>query len=100
MRTTCNHGVHVVLNPLAGELLEATWDCIASFGRFVEIGKSDIHAHAKLPMFPFSFIGVDLNHMYDEGPQAWHDSLLAVVDLVACLKRMNIPFPLSVYPIS
>lgn len=38
------HGkcVEVVLNSLEGPLLRATWSCVASFGRFVEIGKRNI----------------------------------------------------------
>ena len=39
MKKTNGRGVDVALNSLAGKLLFATWDCMASFGRFVEIGK-------------------------------------------------------------
>lgn len=35
-------GVDVVINSLSGPLLKATWDCMARFGRFVEIGKVDM----------------------------------------------------------
>ncbi|KAF4311943.1 putative lovastatin nonaketide synthase protein [Botryosphaeria dothidea] len=54
MRMTNNRGVDVILNSLAGEALRASWDCIATFGRFVEIGKRDIFANGRLDMLPFS----------------------------------------------
>ncbi|KAK8093927.1 hypothetical protein PG997_000612 [Apiospora hydei] len=54
MRITDNKGVDVILNSLAGEALRASFNCIATFGRFVEIGKRDIFANGKLDMFPFS----------------------------------------------
>ncbi|KAK8086415.1 polyketide synthase [Apiospora phragmitis] len=54
MRITHGKGVNVILNSLAGEALRASFNCIATFGRFVEIGKRDIFANGKLDMFPFS----------------------------------------------
>ncbi|KAL8336217.1 hypothetical protein RB601_000166 [Gaeumannomyces tritici] len=54
MRMTDGRGVDVVLNSLAGEALRASFNCIATFGRFIEIGKRDIFANGKLDMFPFS----------------------------------------------
>jgi hypothetical protein len=41
-------GMDVIPNSLSGDALKVSWDCIASFGRFTEIGKKDIHSHAKL----------------------------------------------------
>ena len=66
-RTTNERGVDVILNSLSGEGLVASWECMANFGRFIEIGKKDIYAHSSLPMFPFSrnvsFCAVDLASM-------------------------------------
>lgn len=63
-QATNGRGVDVVLNSLAGKLLEATWQCIAPFGRFVEIGKRDIHQNSNLSMDVFSrnvsFSSVDM----------------------------------------
>ena len=53
MRATGNKGVDVVLNSLAGDGLVASWECIASYGRFIEIGKKDILSNSNLPMYPF-----------------------------------------------
>lgn len=64
LAATDGRGVDVVLNSLSGRLLEATWRCVAPFGRFVEIGKRDIHENAGLPMDVFrrnvSFSSIDM----------------------------------------
>jgi NADPH:quinone reductase-like Zn-dependent oxidoreductase len=64
MRMTKGRGVDVILNSVSGEGLRHTWDCIAPFGRHIEIGKWDIQTHARLPMNQFSrnvsFCSVDL----------------------------------------
>ena len=66
---TNGKGVDVALNSLAGELLHATWSCIARFGRFIEIGKRDIHENAKIDMDPFrkniSFASVDMITVFE-----------------------------------
>ena len=73
MAATDGRGVDVVLNSLAGKLLTASWDCIATLGRFVEIGKRDIHQNANLPMAPFRrnvmFASVDLVLIYETQPK-------------------------------
>lgn len=67
MAQTGGLGVDVILNSLVGSLLKASWDCIASFGRFIEIGKRDIEQNKALGMTPFrraaSFAAIDLDHM-------------------------------------
>lgn len=53
LRMTNGKGVDVVLNSLADEALRKTWECIAMFGRFIEVGKKDILANNGLDMMPF-----------------------------------------------
>jgi len=55
MRETHGNGVDLVLNSLSGELLHATWHCLAEFGKMVEIGKRDILDIAKLDMGQYHF---------------------------------------------
>ena len=50
MRETQGNGVDLVLNSLSGELLHATWQCVAPFGKMVEIGKRDLIGFGKLDM--------------------------------------------------
>ena len=55
-------GVNLVLNSLVGEKLDASYECLANRGRFVEMGKFDLVQNKQLGMFDFirdiSFIGV------------------------------------------
>ncbi|KAF4208764.1 hypothetical protein CNMCM8927_008713 [Aspergillus lentulus] len=64
MSATQGRGVDVVLNSLAGELLHASWKCVAEFGKMIEIGKRDFLEHGRLDMEAFggnrAFFGVDL----------------------------------------
>lgn len=53
MQETKGKGVDVVLNSLSGELLHATWTCVAEYGTLVEIGKRDLIGGGKLDMAPF-----------------------------------------------
>ena len=53
MRETQYNGVDLVLNSLSGELLHATWQCVAPFGKMVEIGKRDLIGFGKLDMNVF-----------------------------------------------
>ncbi|RCI10159.1 hypothetical protein L249_8593 [Ophiocordyceps polyrhachis-furcata BCC 54312] len=66
-RLTDGRGVDVVLNSLSGDMMRASWECIGSYGRFIELGKADIMADAALPMGRFagnvSFAAVDLHHI-------------------------------------
>lgn len=52
MRET-GEGVDLVLNSLSGDLLHATWRCVAPFGKMIEIGKRDLIGYGKLDMKTF-----------------------------------------------
>ena len=103
MRMTQNRGVDVVLNSLSGDSLIASWESVAPFGRFVEIGKSDIRANTKLPMSCFaknvSFSAIAVDHTCTHRPSLFRKSLLAVMEMVAN-KSIKIASPLHIYPIS
>ncbi|KAI0408030.1 KR domain-containing protein [Xylaria palmicola] len=43
-----NHGVDVVLKSLSGDLIHASWNCVAEFSTMVEIGKKDFRRRANL----------------------------------------------------
>ncbi|OQE38549.1 hypothetical protein PENCOP_c008G00808 [Penicillium coprophilum] len=67
MSMTQSRGVDVILNSLSGSLLQASWECIAMLGRFVEVGKRDIQQNRELEMANFgrsvSFCAMDLLHL-------------------------------------
>ncbi|KAJ5624630.1 Fum1p [Penicillium lagena] len=73
MLETNGRGVDIVLNSLAGELLHASWECVASCGRMIELGKRDIYANGTLGMMPFAkncaFFGVDLFGLFEQDPE-------------------------------
>ncbi|KAI1264507.1 fatty acid synthase S-acetyltransferase [Xylariaceae sp. FL1019] len=103
MRVTNGYGVDVVLNSLSGSALQASWDCIAPYGRFVEMGKADIAANSSLPMSGFkknvSFMAIDLHHISISNPRLMRTLLLAVKDLIAGGVIHN-PAPIYTYSVS
>ncbi|KAL4978763.1 polyketide synthase [Aspergillus desertorum] len=100
---TGGRGVDVVLNSLAGELMHETWNCLAHYGRFVEIGKKDIQLNKRLEMRPFKdavgFTSFDLVHLGDYRGPALSRVLRTVVDLLDAEAIRTIT-PITIYPIS
>lgn len=86
-RLTNGAGVDVVLNSLSGDGLFASWECIAPYGHFVEMGKRDILGHSGLDMYHFarnvSFTAIDLAMVTAERPQIIGKALRAVVPLMS-----------------
>ncbi|KAL9618288.1 MAG: hypothetical protein Q9160_006999 [Pyrenula sp. 1 TL-2023] len=65
MAATDGVGVDCVLNSVSGELLHTTWDCVASNGCMVEIGKRDMIGRAQIALDKFednrTFFGIDVS---------------------------------------
>ncbi|TVY82373.1 Reducing polyketide synthase FUB1 [Lachnellula suecica] len=84
-RMTNDRGVDVVLNSLAGESLLATWDLIAPYGRFIEIGKKDIDANSNLPMRPFmrgaTFASLDVSSKFYDAPWLVKNNIEKLLDM-------------------
>jgi len=74
MRETNGYGVDAVLTSLSGDLLHTSWNCLAEFGKMLEIGKRDFVGQGNLPMDPFeanrTFYGVDLSLYVEKRPLA------------------------------
>ncbi|EFX00060.1 polyketide synthase [Grosmannia clavigera kw1407] len=100
---TDGHGVDVVLNSLAGDFLRESWDCLAHFGRFIEIGKRDISANSRLEMRRFqwnaSFHSVDLTVLATERPRQMAQTFSAVMQLFAA-NSVSAIGPISVYGVA
>ncbi|PVH93269.1 KR-domain-containing protein [Periconia macrospinosa] len=79
MRETNGYGVDVVLNSLSGDLLHASWKCLAEFGKMLEIGRRDFVGQGNLPMDPFEanriFYGVDLALYVEKRPLTFRSML-------------------------
>lgn len=84
-RLTKGKGVDVVLNSLSGASLLASWECIAPYGRFIEIGKRDILDRRNLPLAQFernvTFSAIDIAAMATERPDLVSRSLTSVLKL-------------------
>ncbi|MGM0488484.1 MAG: SDR family NAD(P)-dependent oxidoreductase [Planctomycetota bacterium] len=72
MQWTAGRGVDVILNSLAGEAIPRGMETLAPGGRFLEIGKRDIHQNTRLGLLPFrnnlSFFAIDLDQLMRESP--------------------------------
>jgi NADPH:quinone reductase-like Zn-dependent oxidoreductase len=80
MQETQGRGVDIVLNSLAGKLLHASWQCVAKFGKMIELGKRDFLGHGMLDMHAFdsnrAFIGVDLSQLSEDCPSRFKEYVI------------------------
>lgn len=94
-KATHGRGVSVVLNSLAGEALSATWDCIAPFGSFIEMGKKDISDNRRLEMAPFkrnvTFASIDLITVFKQDLDLAAELLGTAMELIRGGKLLPIP---------
>ncbi len=103
MEMTSGKGVDVVLNSLTGHLLQESFNCLAPFGRFVELGKRDSEMNNSLAMEAFtravSFSSIDVAAFAEHKPVQANRILKQVVKLVAG-KEVEAVKPVTVYPLS
>lgn len=101
-RVTNGAGVDVILNSLAGDSLQASWECIAPYGRFIEIGKIDIMGNSMLPMAMFAknvmFAAVDLAEIARTNIPLADELLSKAMELIAN-GSVRGPKPSHIYPI-
>ncbi|KAI1120480.1 hypothetical protein F5Y10DRAFT_289649 [Nemania abortiva] len=100
-RITNGLGVDVILNSLSGQALQSTWECIASYGRFIEIGKTDIQMNTPLPMGQFrknvAFFALDIQHITQTDLDLTQSLLASIVDMLT-RGIIRSPLPTRVYP--
>lgn len=97
---TGSTGVDVVLNSLAGPAMRASLDCLAPFGRFVELGKRDFVDNTLVGLGPFvrnlSYLSYDLDQRLTGEPKALKKSFS---DLVKAFERGVLrPLPTRAFP--
>ena len=72
MMATEERGVDMVLNSLSGDLLHASWECVAASGKMLEIGKRDMIESGHLDLSQFqgnrTFYGIDINETWQKTP--------------------------------
>lgn len=102
-RATAGRGVDVVINSLAGNLLHESWNLVAPHGRFVEIGKRDLHLNKSLGMEPFrralSFMHVDIIQLADTKGHLFQRILQELLSLLSSGTISNLT-PVSVVPLA
>ncbi|KAF2014709.1 ketoacyl-synt-domain-containing protein [Aaosphaeria arxii CBS 175.79] len=103
MVATEDKGVDVVVNSLSGDRLRASWEVIAPFGRFVELGRTEMIGNAKLAMAHFdknvSFHAVATDDMGTLRPTMFNKFLSGIVNMIA-ERKANLPYPLEVMKLS
>ncbi|KAF2804409.1 reducing type I polyketide synthase [Mytilinidion resinicola] len=101
-RMTGGRGLDVVINSQQGRLLEASWECIAPFGHFIDIGLKDAFLRGHLPMHVFtrtaSFSGVNLAAMC-ERKDGLNKRLMKEVMNLFVNKKLQVGSPLNIYPL-
>ncbi|KAJ5082272.1 hypothetical protein N7532_011315 [Penicillium argentinense] len=102
-RATGGDGVDVALNSLSGDALQATFECIAPFGRFIELGKRDITTNSRLEMSHFnqnvSFSSVDLGIVREKRPKLCKRLLRNAFNIFVD-SRAHLRWPVTTLPIS
>ena len=101
MTATGGQGVDVVLNSLPGEYITRSLSILAAYGRFVEIGKTDIYQNKPLGLFPFrnnlSYFALDLERVCREKPDLVRSLLL---ELMAMFQQGGLkPLPHNIFPV-
>jgi acyl transferase domain-containing protein/thioesterase domain-containing protein/acyl carrier protein len=80
---TDRQGVDVVLNSLPGEAITKSLFVLRAYGRFLEIGKTDIYQNRMIGLLPFqdnlSYFAIDLDRMLRQRPDYIRDLFAEVM---------------------
>ena len=84
LEVTSGQGVDVVLNSLPGEAIPKSLGLLRAYGRFLEIGKTDIYQNRLLGLAPFqnnlSYFAIDLDRMLRERPRLVRPMFLEIME--------------------
>ena len=85
MDVTHREGVDVVLNSLPGDAITKSLESMRAYGRFLEIGKTDIYQNRMIGLLPFqdnlSYFAIDLDRMLRQRPDYIRDMFSLIVKL-------------------
>lgn len=102
MQITDGQGVDVVLNSLAGEALTKSFLLLAHHGRFLELGKRDIHLNHQLSLAPFeqsiTFAAIDISLLLRERPKLMMKLLREIMEQFE--ERKLHPLPTTLFPLA
>jgi NADPH:quinone reductase-like Zn-dependent oxidoreductase/aryl carrier-like protein len=84
LEITHGRGVDVVLNSLPGEFISRSLAVLAPYGRFLEIGRTDIYQNRQLGLLPFqnnlSYTAIDLEKVCRERPELLRSLFLELME--------------------
>ncbi|KAL5919125.1 hypothetical protein ACKVV7_007048 [Pyricularia oryzae] len=102
-RMTADRGVDMVINSLAGDALRATWELVAPFGAFAEIGLSDIESRSRISMGTLArgvrLEALELNYMRKTDPGRLDDLFSRAMESVLG-EKLPRATPITKFPMS
>jgi len=97
---TGHQGVDVVLNSLPGDAIGKSLSILRAYGRFLEIGKTDIYQNRMIGLLPFqdnlSYFAIDLDRLLRQRPDTVRGLFAEVMEYVA--RGDCRPLPLTEFP--
>ena len=102
LAATGGDGVDVVLNSLSGEAISHSLEALSPYGRFLEIGKTDIYGEGRLRLWQLrnnaAYLVIDLAQLITDRP-AYVGALLR--DIVAHIEQGAFrPLPVRAFPVA
>lgn len=93
---TSREGVDVVLNSLPGDAITKSLSVLRAYGRFLEIGKTDIYQNSKIGLLPFqdnlSYFAIDLDRMLRQRPDYIRELFAEVIQYFESGDYTALPF--------
>ncbi len=101
LHDTQETGVDLVLNSLPGEAIPKSLAVLSAYGRFLEIGKTDIYQNRMIGLAPFqdnlSYFAIDLDRMLRQRPAEIQRLFAEVMEKLADGSYQ--PLPLASFPV-
>lgn len=86
IRATEDRGVDLIINSTSGETLRQAWDCIAPFGRFVDLGAKDMVLSARIGIGKIAqnitLAAVDFDELRSVRPERVDKEFVRVMSLI------------------
>ncbi|MGA8164998.1 MAG: SDR family NAD(P)-dependent oxidoreductase [Waddliaceae bacterium] len=100
MKWTKGRGVDVILSALSDDLFHKSWELMAPYGRFIDIGKGAMMMGERLSLLPFNrnalFAAIDLDRMLVDDPRQVRRTMRAAYRLFE--KGVFHALPTKLYP--
>lgn len=102
MRITKGEGIDLVLSALPGEYMARSIGLLRGYGRYLDIGKTEIYQNGQLGLYPFhnnlSYFAIDIDRVSRERPEVMRELFPKLA--VWFEERRLRPLPRKVYPLT